>query len=357
MNAQQPRLNDRPLGVAVFGLGNWSYQLGRAAQRTPSINLLTCYSRSPEKRERFAATFNCATATTLQELIETPGLEAVIFTTPGYAHAEPAAICARQGLHIFVEKPMAVSLAEAMQLWEICRDAGSTLMVGHEMRRLGSMRAAKKLVEEGALGQVVSAVSAMTLRRRFEIDDWRSDRAKNRGGALVQLGIHPIENLNYLLGNPLRVKGSFANAVAPNGIHDISAAIITYAPDIVATVSASYVSPSSQRLSLYGTEANLHQVVDMRVWPDATLVDDNSELWLEDGKNRQRITFEPRDALAEQLEDFARSIRRGAKPETSGQEGMWAVAVVEGALRSTAEGSAVELRPLFEEIEAKRNLP
>ena len=350
---EKEHLEKRPLGVGVIGLGNWSYQLGQAIRRSPQVNLISCYTRTVEKRERYAETFDCAAAATLQELFDTAGLEAVVLTTPAHTHDDLTMACARQGLHVFVEKPMSLSVPGALRQIAACRENGVALMVGHEMRRLGSIRAAKQLLQDGALGTVVSAVASMTLRGRFEPDNWRCHRATNRGGALMQLGSHPIENLNYLLGRPLRVRGALANAVAPNNVADVGSAIISYEGGVEATVSANYVSPSSQRLSLYGTRASLHQVVDMRVWPDATLVDDRTELWLEDGQDHHQVSIAARDVLVEQLEDFSTSVRTSTAPETGGEEGLWAVAVVEGAMRSNDSGRAIELDPLIDEYQEK----
>ena len=343
----------RPIGVAMIGLGNWSYQLGHAIRRTPQVELIACYTRTPEKRERFAATFSCANASTLEELLNTPSLHAVLIAAPAHVHTELTVTCARHGLHVFVEKPMTVSLDDALLMSAVSQENGVVLMVGHEMRRLGSVRAMKQLVQDGALGQVVSASAAMTLSGRFEPDNWRCHRDSNRGGALMQLGIHPIENLNYLFGRPERVQGAFANAMAPGDVDDVGAAIISYEGGVQAVVNASYVSPSSQRLSLYGTRANLHLVTDMRVWPDAAAVDATTELVLEDGVERRQMAITPRDVLVEQMVDFAESIRRGGSPETGPWEGLMAIAVVEAALRSAAKGGAVHPGRLIDELTEK----
>lgn len=344
---------DNPLGVAVVGLGNWSYQLGRAIKRAEGVKLLSCYTRTPEKREKYAATFGCARASTLQSLFETPGLEAVVLATPAHTHAELTFACARRGLHVLVEKPMALSLSSALRMRAACHKYDVVLMVGHEIRRLGGLRAVKALLEEHALGQVVSATASMTLSGRFDPDNWRCHRDTNRGGALIQLGIHQIENFNYLFGRPLQVRGQLTNAIAPNDVHDVGVAIITYPGGVQAIVSATYVSPSSLRLSLFGDRANLHHVADMRAWPDAAAVDGKSELILEDGQKRRQVPITPRDALREQFEDFARSVRHDLQPETGADEGLWAVAVVECVLRVTLTGGTLQPGQLIQTVEAK----
>lgn len=344
---------DDPVGLGVVGLGNWSYQLGHAIKRAEGVRLLSCYTRTPEKREKYAATFGCGRAATLQSLLETPDLEAVVLATPAHTHAELTFACARRGIHVLVEKPMALSLSSALRMRAACRKNGVVLMVGHEIRRLGGLRAVNALLQEQALGQVVSATAGMTLQGRFEPDNWRCHRDTNRGGALMQLGIHQIENLNYLFGRPLQVRGLLANAVAPNDVHDVGIAVITYPGSVQATVSATYVSPSSLRLSLFGDRANLHYDADMRVWPDAAAVDGSSQLVLEDGREQKQIPITARDALREQFEDFARSVRHGAPPETGADEGLMAVAVVECVLRQNLTGGTLQPGQLIETLEVK----
>ena len=339
---------EQPVGVAMLGLGKWSRQLAATVQRVPSLKLVTGYTRTPEKRQAFAAEFGCQAAGSLEEALTTPGVEAAMIAAPSHTHPELVRACAGHGIHVFVEKPMANSAEEGLQMVRDCETRGLVLMVGHEMRRLGSSRAIKRVVESGRLGRIVMADAVMTLGGTFEPDNWRCHRDSNRGGAMMQLGIHQIETLMYLLGPVASVQGSFRHVAAPVDIDDVALAHLVFESGAVASVVASYVSPSAYELHLYGDRANLDCSIDMRVWPDALKVDPNTRLEVSDRQVREPLSIETQDSLALQLDEFARSVRGLAEPETGGREGLAAVAVVEAALRSQETGIPVDPRSLLQ---------
>lgn len=333
-----------PIGLALIGLGNWSKHLATAAQRSPDVNLASCWTRTPEKRATFAAEHSCLDAPTLEAALDAPGVQAVVIAAPADAHQALTEACAAHGIHVLVEKPMALSIEEGLAMQRACDAAGVVLMVGHEMRRLGSTRAVHHLVESGALGRVITAVGSLTLKGRFDPPNWRTSRVTNRGGALIQLGIHMIENFNYLFGQPVSVQGTFANAVAPNDVDDVGVAVIGYENGTQAVVSSNYVSPSANDYRLYGERANVVCQADMRVWPDAQRVDPGTHLTLHTPEGVEDVPRDTVDVLAEQYADFAHSIRSGEPPETGAPEGLLTLAVVEAALRSAEAGGTVDPR-------------
>src|SRR4030042_726294 len=201
---------EQPVGIAMLGLGRWSRQLAKAIVRVGSLRLLTCYSRTVETRRKFAEEFGCEDAASLEAALGHPGVEAAFIAAPSHAHPELTLACARHGIHVFVEKPLANTLAEARQMASACQERGLVLMVGHEMRRLGSSRAMKQVLDSGRLGRVVAATAVETLAGTFQPDNWRCHRDTNRGGALMQLGIHHLETLMYLLGPVAAGQGFFA---------------------------------------------------------------------------------------------------------------------------------------------------
>lgn len=109
------------------------------------------------------------------------------------------------------------------------RDAGVTLLVGHQMRRVGAARRTKALLEEGVLGTVVLAEANFSLPGVIIPDQWRAHRRTCPGGPLMQLGVHHADTLQYLLGPVVRVRGSFARLSTAAEIDDVASA----APGVV----------------------------------------------------------------------------------------------------------------------------
>jgi predicted dehydrogenase len=281
------------LKVALIGAGMWAPRLAAAAGRAGL------------------------------ELVEGDDAEGVLIATPNDAHAENAIEAAAAGRHVFVEKPIADTVEAAERIRDACVEAGVVLMVGHGFRRLGAARRAKELV--GELGTVVLAEANFSLPGKLPPTAWRAQRARNPGGPIMQLGIHHVDTLTYLVGPVTRTTGRFAHVHTDAEIDDVGVATLEFESGALGVLTGSYVSPHTFSLRLLGSEGVLDYRADLgAVWPDATRVDEVSTLTL-DG---EPVEFEPRDMLAEELAEFAAAARGEGVVETGAAEGIAALRVI-----------------------------
>jgi predicted dehydrogenase len=327
-----PPRSARPVGVALVGTGMWATQIAAAAGRA-GLRVVTCFSRDPERRRAFAGRAGCGAAPSLEVALDHPDVEGALILTPNDTHAEIALACAERGLGVFVEKPIADTVAEGERMARACAAAGVTLMVGHAFRRLGAARRVGELVAEGALGRVVLAEANLSLPGALTPDKWRAHRDRNPGGPLMQLGIHHVDTLASWLGEPVAATGRFAHVAAEADIDDVGVIALEMASGSLAAVTGSYVSPKTFAIRLLGTRAVLDYRADFSVWPAAERLDAVTTLTLDGAP----VAFEERDMLAEELAEFGRCLRTGAEPETGAAEGIAALRAIRGAL----EGDAV----------------
>lgn len=331
------------VGVALIGTGMWARRLAGAVQRTSTVRLVSCFSRQAPGREAFAGEFGCISAASLEAALEAPGVAAALVVTPNNAHLEGTRACAERGLHVYVEKPIADSIEDGLAMQETCEAAGVTLMIGHCFRRLGSSRRIKALIEDGALGEVVLAEANFSLPSRLSPDKWRYYRQTCPGGPLMQLGVHHADTLQYLLGPVSSVQGSFARLVTEAEIDDVGLAGLTFAAGARGVIASSYVSPKTYSMRLLGSKAVVTATADMTVWPDAPRMDPSTELMLHTGTGSEALTFEARDMLVDELDEFAGCIRGERAPETGAAEGLRALSVILAAIESHGSGRAVSL--------------
>jgi predicted dehydrogenase len=257
------------------------------------------------------------------DLVDVDDAEGVVIATPNHVHAENAIAAAAAGKHVFVEKPIADTIEAAEQIRDACVQAGVVLMVGHAFRRLGAARRAKELV--GELGTIVLAEANFSLPGKLPPSAWRAQRARNPGGPIMQLGIHHVDTLAYLLGPVVRTTGRFAHVHTEAEIDDVGVATLEFASGALGVVTGSYVSPHVFSLRLLGSEGVLDYRADLgAVWPAAERVDEVSTLTL----NGSRVEFEPRDMLTEELAEFAAAARGEAVVETGAAEGIAALRVI-----------------------------
>jgi predicted dehydrogenase len=173
----------------------------------------------------------------------------------------------------------------------------------------------------------------MSLPGSFKPEAWRAQRSRNPGGPIMQLGIHHVDTLAYWLGPVRRASGRFAHVHSHADIDDVGVVTIEFDSGALGALTGSYVSPKTLSLRLLGTEAVLELRTDFSVWPDAQALDGATELTL----GGERVEFDERDMLAEELAEFGRCIRGEAEPETGADEGIAALAVVMEALEAGAE--------------------
>ena len=328
----------KQVGLALIGTGMWARRLGPVIKRTPSVRLVTCYSRSPEKQQAFATEFECEAAGSFEAALEHPEVEGVLLLTPNNIHAEQAIACAERGKHVFVEKPIADTLADGHKIQAACATANVVLLVGHGFRRLGAARKVKQLLDEGVLGTPLLAEANFSLPGQLTPDKWRFYRDTCPGGPLMQLGLHHADTLHYWLGPVKRVQGSFVHLATEAEIDNIGAATLEFENGVRATLNSVYGTSKTFYLRLFGTAASLHYDVDMSIWPRADQFDAATTLRLETKNGPEQIDIEPRDMLMEELDEFARCIRGEAVPETGAAEALAALEVVRGAIESHENG-------------------
>lgn len=300
------------VGVALVGAtGMWGPRLAEAIERGSRLRLVTSCGRDG-----------------FEEAVAHPEVGAVVLATPNDLHAPQALRCAELGKHVFVEKPIADSVAAGEAMRDAFAAAGLVLAVGHGMRRLGAARRVKELLGEGALGTVVLAEANWSLPGRLTPDAWRWYRDKAPGGPLLQLGIHHADTLAFWLGPVRRSFGAFAHLVTEAEIDDVGVVGLEFDSGALGAITGSYVSPRTWFVRLYGTKGILDYEIDMSVWPRAHEADAATTLALRDGDGARLIEFERRDPLVEELDELGAAVRGETAFETGPDEGIAALRAI-----------------------------
>lgn len=164
--------------------------------------------------------------------------------TPTYLHREVVEAAAGSGLDVFCEKPLAPTLADAEAVADAVTDAGVTCMVGHVLRFFPQYEAAKREVEEGAVGAPgVARTRRLSPFPDWGFEDWYADPARS-GGVFLDLAIHDFDFLRWVWGDVERV---FARQSGPDDAHGL--ATLRFENGAVANVEASWAQPDSREFS------------------------------------------------------------------------------------------------------------
>lgn len=137
-------------------------------------------------------------------MIDTERPDIVIITLPHFLHADAACYAAKAGCHVLLEKPMALDSEECLRIIEQARQSGVQIMVGHTQRYLAHNLHARRLIQEGSLGQLIMVHD---VRNTDYFADWRPDwfltRSMSGGGIAFNLGSHSVDKLVWLAGSPV----------------------------------------------------------------------------------------------------------------------------------------------------------
>ena len=328
-----------PINVACLGMGWWSDVLADAINRTDKINIVSCYTRSPEKRNAFANKYACVAAPSYETILADKNIDAIINTTPNSVHRETTMAAAHAGKHVFLDKPIANSVADGRALTEACRKAGVVLGMGYQRRREGHFRWIKQQIEAGVFGKLVNAESNISRDRLGKIDlsSWRYQASGMPGGVMLQIGIHYVDVLTYLMGPVKAVSARAAQLVLPGDNPDVASLILEHDNGALSTVNASYASASEYYLmNIYGKDASAYYDLHTGL------------RWLKRGaETPEAVSCSKIDTFVDELEEFAAAVRGHGAPEVDGEKATLSLAVMHAGIRSAQEGQRVEIAEIL----------
>lgn len=333
----------KPLRVGCLGMGWWSDVLADAIKRSGKLEIVSCYTRSSEKRKAFATKYGCAEAASYEAMLADGSIAAIINTTPNDVHLETTRAAAAAGKHVFLDKPIANTVADGWALTQACRKAGVVLALGYQRRKESHFRWVKKQIDDGVFGKLVNAEANISRDRLGKIDlsSWRYTAAGMPGGVMLQIGIHYADVLTYLMGPVKAVRGALAQLVLPGDNPDVASLILEHENGALSTLNASYASASEYyQMNIYGKEASayydLHQGLR----------------FLKRGSTKSDpVPCTANDTIAEELEEFAAAVRGEGAPEMGGEQGTDSLAVLLAGIRSAREGRRVEIAEILKEKE------
>ena len=328
-----------PLRVACIGMGWWSDVLADAIQRSKKLKIVTCYTRSEDKRRAFAAKYKCTAAPNYDSILKDRGIEAIINTTPNNVHLETTRAAAGAGKHVFLDKPIANTVSEGRAIAEACRTAGVVLALGYQRRRESHFRWIRGRIDAGEFGTLVNAEANISRDRlgKIDLNSWRYTAAGMPGGVMLQIGIHYSDVLEYLLGPVKAVSGRFAQLVLPGDNPDVASLVLEHENGALSTLNASYASASEYYLlNLYGKEASAYY--DMH----------QGLRWLKRGSSvSSAVPCAKNDTFVEELEEFAKAVRGEGAPEMGGDAATSSLAVIRAGIVSAREGRRVEVAEML----------
>lgn len=336
-----------PVRYAIVSPARWGRLLLDAVRTSEKLSFCGVWSRNQDNAAQIVATYGGQSYPSFEALLASDAVEAVLLPTPHFLHYPQAMAALQAGKHVFVEKPIANTVAQAQEMAALSEQRGLVLAVGMQGRRTGAARKAREMIERGDLGQVVLAVGVhgAPIAANYTDGDWETDSEKIPGGPLDQLGIHYADLMQYLLGPIRQVSGQYTDTVTPFPVPDAATASYRFANGTLGAYITHQVSAYASRLSLYGTLGVLHidRFGQELIWQDVV----ETQKAKASAPQAGPVPFEGphpfTTALTEELEEFAGCIRLGQQPEVGAAEGIAALRVVRAVMQAQETGRTVDL--------------
>jgi predicted dehydrogenase len=323
---------ERPLRVAVAGLGYWGPNIARNLAALPDVELAWCCDESEASRERHAAAFPSTRFTgDLDEVLADDTVDAVALATPVPTHAALALRVLAAGKHCFVEKPMAQSAADAEAVLSAARDAGRTLMVGHLLEYHPGVVKLKQLIDEGELGRVLYIYG-----NRLNLGKLRADE-----NALWSLGAHDVSVLLRLAGEEPHEVEARGESYMREGVEDVVFCFLRFPSGLSAHLHLSWLDPHKERRFTVVGQSRMATFDDMALEGKITVYDkgfDEQANSYGEYITRSGDIWSPRlsnvEPLRVECEHFVHAVRHGVPAISDGESGLRVVRVLEALQRS-----------------------
>jgi predicted dehydrogenase len=207
--------SERPLGVAMLGSAFMGHVHSLALRAVESVagplsrplRLVSVSGRDPARLERTRARFGWGEAAAdWREQVEDPRVELFINAGPNHLHSEPTLRALENGKHVLCEKPLALSSAESAAMWKSAEAADVVHLCGFNYRFIPAVRLIREMLEAEEIGEIFHFRSRFLLGQGVDPKrretPWRLQRATAGGGALADLGVHHLDLVRYLVGEP-----------------------------------------------------------------------------------------------------------------------------------------------------------
>ncbi len=341
------------IGFGIIGCGLISEFHARAIQSLPDARVVGFADVALEKARQRSGQFGGQAYADYHQLLDLDDVHVINVCTPNGMHEEIVLEAAAAGKHVMVEKPLEISLERADRMIAACKQHHVKLATVLQARFRPAVQALRRAVEEGRLGRLLLGDAVVKWHRGesyYHRDPWRSTRALQGGGVMMQIAIHYIDLLRWLLGPVETVTARTANLLRRDiEVEDSGIAVIEFSNGALGLVEASTaIAPGFEpRLELHGERGSVLIEGDrIRDW--ALGDDDERARFIGLGRPGQRTGAggeadfgweDHRAAVADMIE----AVRSGRAPAVTGEDGRNALELVLAIYRSAELGTPVRL--------------
>ncbi|HHY47482.1 MAG TPA: Gfo/Idh/MocA family oxidoreductase [Firmicutes bacterium] len=331
--------------LAVIGIGAMGQLFSRIFKQMDTVELVAVADVDKNRVEALGKELGVTPYLDYKDILSRPDVDAVAICLPDQLHTEPAIAAARSGKHIFIEKPLALSVEDSQRIIDACNEAKVKLMVGHCLRFDPRFVQAYEAIRRGDIGDVIHARA------------WRGTSIVNglrlggRTSVAFFLGVHDIDILHWYFNS--RVTQVYAMGTRKRlvdlGVDDAIFALLKFENGAMASLETSWVMPKTgnqvrsntleKGMEIVGTKG----MISVEAYNIGIVVQGEQDIYYPDVMYSPNLHGVTTGVYTEELAHFVRCLLHDMDPVTTGRDAMEAVRVAEAIEKSLAEGKPINL--------------
>lgn len=329
--------------VAIIGTGYIADYHARGLQPIPEVEIAFSVDTRLEAAEKFATRYNIKEVVTdPMSIVQREDLNAVVIGIPNKFHAPYAIEFIKNGKDVFLEKPMAMNSAEGKELERVINSTNQLLMVGHMWRFDDEVNFMKKVIDSGKLGKIIKT-KGYGIHENWGPSGWFTKKELAGGGALADMGVHAIDTIRYILGDPkpLEVYAKIGTYFGDYDVDDSGIIMITWDNGTTSIIESGWMHPHMDMpeagTQIYGTEGY------------GTVLPTSLKFKIEDFPGTFTAPMPEKEEhcdqsiYTKQMEHFVESIKNRKSPTPGFEEGQTVLNIVDAAYLSSVDGRVVKL--------------
>ncbi len=348
-----------PIKVGIIGLGGTIGSTTAILTAEPNVQLVALADPDPTRRKTVLGGIKGVRVfDDYRQMFDACDLDAVCIGLPTWMHAPVSQEAIARGMHVLCEKPPSNDAAELIPVTQLAENRGLTYMFVRQSRFTSQLMEGRRLVEAGELGDVYYAETRWIRTRWCSARGWRHDKAKG-GGVLLDLGIHAIDNVWFMMGcpRPTEVMAglycTFSHLAPPEQTYtadDAACGFVRFENGCTLHFAVAFsmnttnrhtpaagtdlVKSETQEFHLYGTKAGFESGKLLVGTPDGVKV------------KPIKAPAQKADEITLQTREFIRAIREGDEPLNSGSQAVMLMQMLDAAMKSSEIGSAVAIQAI-----------
>jgi 1,5-anhydro-D-fructose reductase (1,5-anhydro-D-mannitol-forming) len=322
------------IGASTIG-HEWVIDAIRVAGGTVS----SVMSSNAERARNYASDNGIASFTTdIDDILSNANIDAVYISTTNDLHHGQAVAAARAGKHILCEKPLALTVEDAGAMRDAAARAGVVLATNHHLRNAATHTAIRDAIAVGKIGRPLSARVFHASYLPTHLQGWRLDKPAAGGGAILDLTVHDVDALRYVLGRDPTEVVAFAQSggMGSEGLEDAVMGVIRFEGGIIAQFHDGFTTKFAETgLEVHGTEGSLIGRNVMTQRPVGTVV-------LRNGDGERQLPTDGGNLYEGVIKAFHNAMKEGS-PSATAEDGIWSLATALAVKKAVASGAAVKV--------------